>query len=425
MPDARKMPDLSNLSIAELHDLSNLLAAIYRGASTIDAAGWPLRIDLTPGVGPRLITEAKMPMVGPQAAVSHIGGPFAGTVPKPDTEIAVSINAARDIWSEAKPFDQAGQIERGIYPTPAEIPKGRPVPSATTALPPAEGPEATAAAPVAVDKSAEDAAEAVAEGKGPEAEAPTHAPAATPSPVAGGDGTPVVIEAAGPGIPQNLPAPGSVRALAASSRAETWTGEEDARLVAIVVRLVRAGHSKASAGATAAQELGRPSAGTAFRVNHKLKSRIEEALNARDAVQAGAAGPGQADTAEAAPTVLIIAEGPETQAAAEAQRHPVVEAIAAVAAEVRNLASDPLTAHLLALPRVGPKWSLKDDAEILKLAIEGWKPHEIALEMQIGSRELQSRFDLLTGFDPDTRRRRWPRDEVFARLLALIAGKAA
>lgn len=60
----------------------------------------------------------------------------------------------------------------------------------------------------------------------------------------------------------------------------SWTAEEDERLIAILVNLVRLGETKKAAIAIAARDLGRPEAGTAFRCHHKVKARIDAALTA-------------------------------------------------------------------------------------------------------------------------------------------------
>lgn len=182
-----------------------------------------------------------------------------------------------------------------------------------------------------------------------------------------------------------------------------WTEDEDHRLIDIIARAVHGdGISRWKAAVAAAAVLGRPVEGTKFRMNTKLADRI-------DARIAELAGEDQSHSAPAVPAqgAPVVAEG--------GGGSPDPLAPAAAPANAPNLAD-----HIAALPRKNG-WTLKRDADLMNLAVKGWKHDEIAVEFGVAAGDVKARFDLLTGYDRETKTRAYPRDAVSLILDGMMA----
>lgn len=84
---------------------------------------------------------------------------------------------------------------------------------------------------------------------------------------------------------------------------------------------------------------------------------------------------------------------------------------------------DDLTAHLLALPR-DAVWTWDRDFELCELLGLQYTISAISDDMGIKDRDIQARFDQMTGLNRDTRVRRFIRSEIIGRM-ALLSGLAA
>lgn len=84
---------------------------------------------------------------------------------------------------------------------------------------------------------------------------------------------------------------------------------------------------------------------------------------------------------------------------------------------------DDLTAHLLGLPR-DAVWTWDRDSELAELMGLGWSWAQIAGDMGIRDRDILARFDLMTGFNRETRVRRFIRSQIIDRM-AVLSGLAA
>jgi AraC-like DNA-binding protein len=84
---------------------------------------------------------------------------------------------------------------------------------------------------------------------------------------------------------------------------------------------------------------------------------------------------------------------------------------------------DDLTAHLLALPR-DAVWTWDRDSELCELLGLQYTMSAISDDMGIRDRDIQARFDQMTGLDRTTRVRRFIRSAIIGRM-ALLSGLAA
>lgn len=221
------------------------------------------------------------------------------------------------------------------------------------------------------------------------------APAANPSPQALPAGAAILT----PDAPDVAPRPtaGSASALAAS-RPAAWTPEEDARLVLLVANAMRGGATKGAAIRFAADDLGRPEAGTGFRLHNKLAEALTAAL-------AGPLDPVGAEPVPAPPKPVPPVSAPRVETAAPTQD---------------------LTAYLSGLPRKLGRldWPLARDLELIELSINGFNKQDIAVDMGVDANLIGPRFDVLTGLyrDADDRaQRRYKMRDVQAALAAMIA----
>ena len=366
---------LNDLSLEDLTEISGNLFTLETVGRDLADAGLAPRFDLTPGEAVTITTGFRMP----------------------------AIESPRVTFRVQSPLDE-GQLDRAIKAVVISTEAAPPEPAhePVDAPPVDEGPAGGATEPAAPSRSDDETPPppGVAE-----ATPPPLAKAASSEGVADSGGGQQPAAAEPPAAP---PAPTNERAF---SGAAVWTPEEDARLITLVViGVTRLGLSKSSAMKAAAQELGRPEAGTAFRCHHKLKDRLDAALAWGSAfLDQPDEEPGPTPYAEAAPTP---AGG---DAAGEGTTPPAVQPIA-----------NELIVHLMDLPEkgaFGAGWTLERDRELMELSIAGWMPNEIGLELQVQANQVKARFDALTGLYDDASRkklRRFTREAMQQALKRLV-----
>lgn len=166
-----------------------------------------------------------------------------------------------------------------------------------------------------------------------------------------------------------------------------WTDEEEERLVRLITDAVGLGASKTAAIRAAAQALGRPEAGTAFRCHHKLKARIDAAIAEVDEIPAGQPAP------EAAPAAME-GEDPGEQERVDAQDPPQGAAVAGAV----PIQQGPIDRHIDDLPRLthGRRWTEAEDADLLRCLVNGMKLPEISADLQLDAGKIKARIAELT-----------------------------
>lgn len=167
-----------------------------------------------------------------------------------------------------------------------------------------------------------------------------------------------------------------------------WTDAEDAALIGTVVAFVRQGRTKADAMRAVAEKTGRTFDAIKARLRDKLGDHLGAALT---------------PTTEA-PPVEAVGQG---VAAVE----PVTPA---------PVAADDLTTHILGLPRKGG-WTMDRDLTLARLTVEsGWPIQEVALDLNVDTRAIKARWDLLTGQYQDDKTGKWLRRFFSKELLATL-----
>lgn len=379
-------PDLSRMSLKDMEALATVIDAAVDAGGALSVSGLEPTFVVCPGQEIVIRTGYAMPGMGRGLWLAD-NPPVTGFPPRPLFPSAAPVQTPPHGEGEARPggLPVAARQSRtpeaqaeGMAESPAEV--GVAAPAAVGH--PDPQPEA---APVAR------AGETVA--------------AAEPAPVpetgdaTGGDCTPAaggpIAEAEPP-----APVPGSASALVASTQAAGWTAEEDATAVRVAAAAIHAGRSKSAAYAEAAAALGRPVPGTTFRLTHKLRDALGDAV-----------------LDLASPDFPPSPPAPVQKAAVEPA--PAVHAVAA-GADAEAPALDPLQAHLTSL-KPSAVWKPARDLALLQLAIDGWKPHEIAEDLGVVVAEVNKRFDLLTDSDRETKQRRFKREDVLRALQAMHA----
>lgn len=247
-----------------------------------------------------------------------------------------------------------------------------------------------------------------------------------------------------------------------------WTEEETAKLVQLVADGICAGLPKRDAIRDAALQIDRPFEGAQFRVLNKAKAALAAELARRAGsaakaaptatelppvppaacVQDVAAGDGGAPPPPPNPPVatnalatnavttgkktLQVAPEPVAQPAPEGVKQSLTPAApkppgprpsgreTQVAAPV-DLA--PVTAHLRALTK-GDAKVLQRDFALIHLACAGWELPTIAVDLGMDSKAVKQQFEALCGYDPATKKGRFPRSYVYHGLEALLKLKA-
>lgn len=484
---------LNDLSLRELIDMSDQLRALRAAGETLTAMQVEPRFDLTPGVPASIMTDVVVPHIGPSAMETAIAVAEAGTAlaaapvrsdwrndPEGDEAWIAGNNHVLDRlckvlkvdpgsvdWdgSDGSLNEETDALLRRICmavtaeddPTPSpeaapdapgEVAQPEPAPAPEETPPAVEGQAGGSYSHDPEDEIDERAFSSAAPSR-PEGAIPTPAGAVADS---GGGGD----VAAAPEAPA---APGTHQR--GFQAGPSWTAEEDEKLIATLVNLVRLGETKKAAIAIAARDLGRPEAGTAFRCHHKLKARIDAALTAAAMAQAQTEIPSpKAARQDESPAAEVLAEAsvphsgepPASEPEPDAGGHDMepgqreaetaVRAAASIEGQLADAAdlnakssaparassiTDPVTAHLLALTNKGG-WTLERDLELMELSVAGWQPNEIALQLQMQSSAIKPRFDTLTGLYQDEatgkKLRRFTREDVFA-ALSRLSGKAA
>ncbi len=294
---------LNDLSLSELNQLQDGLAALRRTGEALQSNRVEARFDLTPGVPASIMTDVVLPSVG----ASHWPVAAVGDIPS--------------LLKVKAPSTEAAQPEPAPVPVDAPLASGEGVEGAEISAEPSrsggeEVPQVSAF-PEVLAESGGGAVMAAAE--------PPAAPAPTPDPA---------------------PVAGSASALAATSQPPLWTREEDDRLVDLVVNgIAKNGLSKSASIRAAALALGRPEQGTAFRLQHKLKSRLDAALTE--------AAMGQAQTET--PEIPEVAKtGPDQGEAAAVETIPAAVHADATAPDLDAKSKAMAAAHAApeeALPR--------------------------------------------------------------------------
>lgn len=211
------------------------------------------------------------------------------------------------------------------------------------------------------------------------------------------------------------PVPGSASALAALT---VWSDAEDARLIQITVGAMIAGAPKVAAIRAAAEDLGRPFSGAQSRLYGRLKTTFEVALREAEA-RKNHADPIPAPAAPSSSPAAGASDGGAVSPAAPVAPDDDPQEPAPIAATKAPLS--PIEAHLFALPAKGG-WTMARDFNLLSLAEDGWKQAEIAEDMGLDARQVQDRWDKLSGFNAETKVRRWTRAELIAALRGWVAG---
>lgn len=430
--DPAPLPPSGYLDCMTMHHLRQLhdaVQALMAAGDAVGKAGFDPTFSLVAADGMTMAIDYRLPMPrGDTVAILHLGPELATPFSKPG---AWSLTGARPIGD----FGEIATVRR-----PGGMPPGRP--SAPTSEPlydPAPDPE-QAADPMAAGEAQDSGG-----GGGMAAPAPVAAPSdellggergglqrqclAEHDPVQAVAETGVAPEPAAAEAQPEPPAPGTARALVASARANAWTAEEDAQLIEAYAKALVAGQPKGAAIAEIAARLGRPVAGTAFRVQTKLADQIRDAIAllqapagpetlsapssgaADQAAEAASPDPAPAAARDADPAADGPAAAQEGDGAATGQSAPSRPTLPA------DLS--PIEAHVIGMPRSG-NWTIARDFALVEMACNGWDMPSIAAELGCDSAALRARFDRLTGLDPVTKTQRWGRDalrEAFARLM--------
>ncbi len=348
---------LNNLTLSQLVELADTLTSLAKVGE--DLAPLNPVFDLTPGERAKITLDAILP------PLADIGGfhltPMAARIVAESQRVPESIARAIDTLRRNRPTAAA----------PAQAPEPVDAPLVAGGL--AEGaPNSAEPSRPSEESLPQDAAPdvATAESGGGADAAPTPAAPANSSQ----DGKP-------------LPAP--------------WTTEEDTRLVGLIAYgVVDLGMTKKAAIIAAAQALGRPEAGTAFRCAHKLKERISAALSNGAMTQAQTETP-EIPTAEKAdpPAQRDAAVGGHSPAAEHA---PSAEVVAAAFARPMEPAPDDLHGadrdlwqHL---HQNRPRWphTAGTDLDLCVALGRGEKLPMIAADLGLDPEALKQRFATLT-----------------------------
>lgn len=213
-----------------------------------------------------------------------------------------------------------------------------------------------------------------------------------------------------------------------------WSADEQARLVQLVADGLGRGLSKGDAVTEAAKALGRPREGVWFRVLCKAKDDLAAELARRSVadVSEQKSSPAEAVAAACKDVLQVAAPAVEPEPV-----QPVVKESLTLAApmplpprpegrETQVAAPvdlDPVTAHLREVTK-GDAALMKRDFAIIHLACANWSMPEIATDLGMDSKAVKQRFEVLCGYDPATKKGRFPRSYVYHGLEALLKLKA-
>lgn len=392
---------LNDLSLAQLKELADDLASLAKVGQSLAPLN-PM-FDLTPGQPTRITLDQVMPEV---SALSDL-----------DQWRAIEA-AIRSSNGSPTPSTEAAQPELALEPVEPPTVEGQV--GGTLSVEPSRPDDAAAPPPAAAEASPPPLAEA----------APTVAKADS-----GGGG-----QAAEPS-----PAATHERTF---TRGPDWTAEEDARLIALVVKAVGLGATKKAAMIAAAQELGRPDQATQFRCHHKLKARIDAALTAAAMAQAQTEIPSpKAARQDESPAAEVLAEAsvphsgepPASEPEPDAGGHDMepgqreaetaVRAAASIEGQLAEAHPEevaPPDLHGLDLRlwqylrRNRPRWPLTigTDLDLVEALGRGDKLPMIAVDLGIDANKLKDRFQVLTAMILDAKDR--PTIDGLQRLVKML-----
>jgi len=414
---------LDHMPLSQMDSMCCAISALCRAGHDLAAIGFDVRFDLTGLNGAALSIDWRLPLTRSVWQAAAPGVLFTNSDPTP---------AAADPVAEAEkaPAGRAsGGGQEASDPAAAHEPEPAPEPEQSALVAEAEGAgdggaEVAASDPAvapedpeklggdrgglqrldpaendpvqAMDTEADPAGPSVAEAR-PEVLPEMSLASAIGAAMA--DAAPLMPASPAP----QSPPPGSASALAALT---IWTDAEDARLIQITVGAMIMGAPKAAAIRAAAEELGRPFNGAQSRLYSRLKPAFEVALREAEARKNHAADPIAEPAAPSSPAAGASDGGAVSSPAPVAPLDP---------APLPRADLSPIEAHLFALPAKGG-WTMERDFTLLTLAEEGWKPGEIAEDMGLDARQVQDRWDRLSGLDPETKARRWTRADLIAAL---------
>ena len=422
---------LNDLSLDELTEIAGTLEQIRDAGVTLAAYGLNPTFNLTPGQPATITLPFEMPEAPGHATKADVARIEAKLDQRLEAEkltihwvqVGPETYAATEGAVDADAISQAmSDQDNSTIPTPSTE-AAQPEPALEPVDAPLAAGDSAGGAPISAD--AHSRSDDVASPP-PEASPPPPGEPAIPQADTSIEGT---AESGGGAVMAATPPAATHQEKLLPA---TWSEDEDTRLVAgIVAAMVGQGLIKSAAIRAMAAQLGRPEQGTAFRVHHKLKARLDDALAAAQTAKAEAeallakspatepTGTAQWDAAVGGDTPAAVQDEPDLDARSR-------EAATAHGNGPASFTADPVTAHLMALTDKGG-WTVERDHELMELSIAGWHPNEIALQLQMQASAIKPRFDALTGQytdDSGKKARRFTREDVYAALTRL-AGKHA
>lgn len=349
---------LDDLSVQQLNEMASAIVGLKEAGYLMQEQGFDVRFSLVPGFPVSMKLSYRMPLPSPMQALFP--------PPPIDSDTATGQPVAPE-W-RATPM-----------PKPAK-PKG---PTAA---------EVDAAVTEACDKVLPKAAAMAAEGPAEKlAVRPEPAPEPTPEPPK--------AESASIARPASS-------APAATGQPAPWTEDETARALDIIRSHVRAGHSAFSAAPLIAEALGRPISSIQQRIKTNWRAAVDQ-------IKASLVDPASIATPEPRdPPPAAVAED-QPQPIASPESTPTGSAHWRPEAAPAAVGLSPIEQHLMDMPTKGG-WTMEADLDLLELAETGWSIPEIATEMGKDGKAVAERFDLLTGYDRETKARKWKRADLLA-----------
>jgi hypothetical protein len=183
-----------------------------------------------------------------------------------------------------------------------------------------------------------------------------------------------------------------------------WTEEDHDDLVEGMALAIVLGKSFTAAAHSMAHDLGRSGQACWMRAHQRLRPRIEarvDELRARNVAPAEADPIPAGQPAPAAAPAATAGEGPGKERV-ETQDPPAGAAVAG-ATPIRPAAAPstpkgPIDRHVDDLPRLthGRRWTLAEDADLLRCVVNGMKLPEISADLQLDAGKIKARIAALT-----------------------------
>ena len=370
------MPNLENMTLAELTALADKLSGLGRIGLILAEHGFAPEFDLSPGHAPAI-------------ALHGWQMPHAWTADEHRVETA-SVPYA---WSPETGLVRVGPIPGYDRQEPTidfeDLPPSPPAPS---------GDSAAAAATAAGNEPADDAPAAAV----PHAAAgvasedppigypadpdPIPEPPAAPPPAAGVAETAPEQAApiAGAADPARGGETGRPTPAPAASTPAPWTAEEEDRLIEATVAALQRGLTRASAMAHGAAVIGRPYEGVKSRLYNQLKHRLaaaEAAITTETPMLGGERGGLQRHRlADEAPVQAAEQKATSPNSAAEATPSTLPAFLA-----TRDMVTK------------GQRWTTTEDRDLMQMNVDGLDQNSIALDLDVPAHAVKARFDYLTG----------------------------